>query len=279
MKNNEIAEIRAFDVFFTQGKATKSDMLGLFPINEPVQVDKEFVQAMEDICDGRIPSMPAGWNILIVTPRSGTITPWSSKATDIAHICHVNLERVERGTVWFVHGDLKKIQNQLYDEMTHVAHELSQIQNFEHLCFQQATPRQIKRLDWKDLPMEDKRKLLGKMNSEWGLALDRGEIDYLLGSWANHNPSDAELVMFGQVNSEHCRHKIFRAAWEILGNDCGKVTGSLDLCLFDMIRNTMKSLEMKGDTGVLSAYSDNAAVIKGFSGESFLLNKYVIPPP
>jgi phosphoribosylformylglycinamidine synthase len=101
-----------------------------------------------------------------------------------------------------------------------------------------------------------------KANTEWGLALAQDEIEYLVSSvFGKRNPSDAELFMFAQVNSEHCRHKIFRAGWTLNGT-------KKDLSLFDMIRNTYK----KAPAHILSAYSDNAAVLEGESGSVFAPN-------
>jgi phosphoribosylformylglycinamidine synthase len=201
--------------------------------------------------------------LLIVAPRSGTISPWSSKATDIARNCGLQcVERIERGVAFnlLLNGGnadsiaLAVAAGVLHDRMTEstfmTAEEALQ-QMFTH-----ARPQPYRSVD----VLHGGRDALLQANIEWGLALSDDEIDYLLESFValGRNPNDIELMMFAQANSEHCRHKIFNADWIIDG-----VTQPRSL--FSMIRYTTE----QSPAGVLSAYSDNAAVIKGNAGQRF----------
>ncbi len=190
-----------------------------------------------------------------VVPRLGTISPWSSKATDIAHVCGLpGLQRIERGVCYILHGvdaldDLAQtaVLDLLHDAMTENVlagpDELSRV-------FDSPAKRELRQVD----VLAGGREALVQANTDWGLALSEEEIDYLVESFriAERNPTDAELMMFAQINSEHCRHKIFNAAWQIDGEPASH-------SLFDMIRMSHAA----SPNGVLSAYSDNAAVIEG----------------
>ncbi|SDU21828.1 phosphoribosylformylglycinamidine synthase [Halopseudomonas salegens] len=197
--------------------------------------------------------------LVLVLPRFGTISPWSSKATDIAHNCGLsNVLRLERGIAWHVTGDmssqeLAQVKQLLHDRMTEVA--LDELEAASGL-FAHTQPKPFQRIDI----LANGRAALEQANTELGLALADDEIDYLLTSFTDlgRNPSDVELMMFAQANSEHCRHKIFNASWDIDGE-------AQDKSLFGMIKNTY---EMHGE-GVLSAYKDNAAVIEGFTAGRF----------
>ncbi|UQB43190.1 phosphoribosylformylglycinamidine synthase [Thiomicrospira microaerophila] len=188
----------------------------------------------------------------VVTPRPGTISPWSSKATDIAKICGLKgIKRLEKGTAYFLKGvadeQLANFTPALYDRMTSVVWtDLSDIA----ALFEQHSPRELARVDI----LAGGREALVKANQGLGLALSDDEIDYLVENFKQlkRNPTDAELMMFAQANSEHCRHKIFNADWVIDGE-------TKDKSLFGMIRNTYQN----NPDGVLSAYSDNAAVLAG----------------
>jgi len=195
--------------------------------------------------------------MLLVVPRPGTISPWSSKATDIAHNCGLTrIKRIERGVAYYLQhaeggefseAELNAIQVFLHDRMIEVV--MSSTDEAEAL-FKQAEPTPMQSVDI----LTGGRDALLWANSEWGLALAEDEIDYLVENFTalNRNPNDIELMMFAQANSEHCRHKIFNADWVIDGK-------AQDLSLFSMIRNTHK----QNATGILSAYSDNSAVISG----------------
>jgi phosphoribosylformylglycinamidine synthase len=187
-----------------------------------------------------------GSDVLIVAPRAGTISPWSSKATDILHICGLQaVIRIERAVVWnFAEGLPPK--EMLFDRMTQ---QIFQSKEELTALFTHKEPKPLARIS--DLE---------KANSELGLALSAEEINYLKEKFAElgREPSDVELMMFAQANSEHCRHKIFNAEWEINGEQ-------QDLSLFQMIKNTYKC----SPNGILSAYKDNAAVMEGFEAERF----------
>ncbi len=198
---------------------------------------------------------------LLVIPRPGTISPWSSKATDIAHNCGLRrIRRIERGIAYYLNaaivldsGQLAAVKPLLHDRMTEVALESA---DDPAVLFAQAEPAPLSCIDI----LAGGRAALEQANTTLGLALSTDEIDYLLDSFSRlgRNPSDVELLMFAQANSEHCRHKIFNADWIIDGEP-------MDTSLFGMIRNTYRH----APTGILSAYHDNAAVIQGFHGERF----------
>ncbi|HIF9503765.1 TPA: phosphoribosylformylglycinamidine synthase [Photobacterium damselae] len=197
---------------------------------------------------------PTG-SLLLVTPRPGTISPWSSKATDIAHNCGLaQIKRLERGTVYYVESTTvltdeqqKALNSLLHDRMMEVVFtELNQAA----ILFTQAQPAPVEAVDI----LSGGRLALEKANVSLGLALADDEIDYLVESFTKlgRNPNDIELMMFAQANSEHCRHKIFNADWIIDGVEQPK-------SLFKMIKNTFETTPEH----VLSAYKDNAAVMTG----------------
>lgn len=196
-----------------------------------------------------------------VIPRVGTISPWSSKATDIAHICGLNeIVKIERGIEFQVQfaadystDDLAQVKAFCHDKM--VEQVFDQLSDCEAL-FDHHQPKPFLSID---ILGGGKQKLVDA-NSELGLALSDDEIDYLVDSYTrlDRNPSDVELMMFAQANSEHCRHKIFNADWTIDGED-------QDISLFGMIKNTYRM----HSEGILSAYHDNSAVIQGFDAEKF----------
>ena len=203
---------------------------------------------------------PAG-ELVLVVPRFGTISPWSSKATDIARNCGLRqIRRIERGIAYYVKANRKlsleqreKIAGLLHDRMTQkVFHEMGGAE----LLFHTDEPRTLNRVP----VLSGGRQALVDANRSLGLALAEDEIDYLVKSFSDleRDPTDVELMMFAQANSEHCRHKIFNASWDIDGEGQEK-------SLFAMIRNTF---EMNSE-GVLSAYKDNASVIAGSRGGRF----------
>ncbi|EGR1124471.1 phosphoribosylformylglycinamidine synthase [Vibrio cholerae] len=193
--------------------------------------------------------------LLLVTPRPGTISPWSSKATDIAHNCGLHgIKRLERGTAYYVEAEtaltaaqIATLKTLLHDRMMEVVFaELTDAQQL----FSVAEPAPMSQVD----VLVGGRRALEEANVSLGLALAEDEIDYLVESFTKlgRNPNDIELMMFAQANSEHCRHKIFNADWTIDGV-------KQDKSLFKMIKNTF---EQTPDY-VLSAYKDNAAVMTG----------------
>ncbi len=205
---------------------------------------------------------PAG-QVLLVTPRPGTISPWSSKATDIAHNCGLSaLRRLERGVVYTLAleggrrlGDheLALVAPLLHDRMTEAV--FTSLEEADGL-FVQSEPAALSVVDL----LGGGRAALAAANRELGLALAEDEIDYLVENFTQmgRNPTDVELMMFAQANSEHCRHKIFGADWVIDGR-------AQKHSLFSMIRNTYAS----HPGGVLSAYKDNAAVMRGWPAQRF----------
>ena len=201
--------------------------------------------------------VPEAGQLLLVVPRLGTISPWSSKATDIARHCGLrSVERIERGVAWHVAKsggsrlsgpEAAALLPLIHDRMTETVLDTpdAAAQLFHHY-----PPRPLESVDI----LAGGIAALTRANREMGLALSDDEIDYL---WQNfsrlqRNPTDVELMMFAQANSEHCRHKIFNAEWVIDGKP-------QELSLFAMIRNTHR----QHPQGTIVAYSDNSAIIEG----------------
>ena len=201
-------------------------------------------------------------HLFLATPRPGTISPWSSKATDIAHNCGLEkIRRMERGIAWYVECDSeldapiqRVLTAKLHDRMTETIH--TDFTGAAEL-FHQYEPAPMATVP----VISEGRPALEAANIRLGMALAEDEITYLVDSFVKleRDPSDVELMMFAQANSEHCRHKIFNADWEIDGE-------AQDKSLFAMIRNTH---EMHSE-GVLSAYKDNASVIEGSRAGRFM---------
>src|SRR5262245_42910766 len=196
---------------------------------------------------------------LLVVPRLGTISPWSSKATDIARSCGLaRVRRIERGVEWALDGvapaEALAAAALLHDRMTESV--LSGPEQAARL-FERAEPAPLATVAVLARGVE----ALLEADRALGLALSRDEIDYLADAFRHlgRDPSDAELMMFAQANSEHCRHKIFNADWFVDGD---RQVASL----FEMIRNT----HARSPDGVLSAYRDNGAVLVGASTSRFL---------
>ena len=201
--------------------------------------------------------------VLLVAPRPGTISPWSSKATDIARNCGLDsVRRIERGVAWSVSnaagtpldpGLQASMGPLIHDRMTECVLGASQEIN---RLFERASTRPLQPIDL----LEGGRAALERADRTLGLALNDAEMDYLTAAFAalERDPHDVELMMFAQANSEHCRHKIFNATWSI--DDV-----AMPCSLFDMIRNTHAC----NSSGILSAYHDNAAVIEGARGHWF----------
>jgi phosphoribosylformylglycinamidine synthase len=209
------------------------------------------------------PKLAENASLVLVVPRPGTISPWSSKATDIAHSAGLSaVSRIERGIAYSIvtrdgqplsAGEIGHVATLLHDRMTQAV--FLRLEDVNQL-FHKAKPGQVRTVD----VLSAGRDALSKANSEFGLALAEDEIDYLVSAYRElgRNPTDVELMMFAQANSEHCRHKIFRADFVIDGE-------TKPLSLFDMIRNTHR----QSSEGVLSAYSDNAAVFEGSLGARY----------
>ena len=234
-----------------------------------VQLDEELTEQQKSTLNQilrygpAIPSHEPNGQLFLVVPRPGTISPWSSKATDIAHNCGLDvINRVERGIAYYVEGaelsdqETATVLSFIHDRMTERV--LSEFDQASQL-FIQASPAELRSVD----VMAGGRDALVAANSDWGLALSDDEIDYLVNSFTQlgRNPHDVELMMFAQANSEHCRHKIFNADWII--------DGEVQMnSLFGMIRNTTNT----SPSDVLSAYKDNASVITGHKGKRFFPN-------
>ncbi len=228
--------------------------------NQLTDTERQVLERLLDYGPALPVAEPEG-QLIRVVPRPGTISPWSSKATDIAHHCGLDsIVRMERGISYWLHGEalteqqLHAILPLLYDRMT----EAVLFNNDDAgSLFSNAEPAPLRTVD----VTGGGRDALVRANREFGLALAEDEIDYLVDNFTTigRNPNDIELMMFAQANSEHCRHKIFNADWIIDGQEC-------DLSLFAMIRNTHK----KHPNGILSAYEDNASVMRGHSATRFV---------
>jgi phosphoribosylformylglycinamidine synthase len=210
---------------------------------------------------------PAGEEFVVI-PRFGTISPWASKATDIAHNCGMaHIKRIERGVSYHVQmksgllGGTKKLPEAAVQEVAALLHDRmteSVLRNPADAArlFRELAAQPLEFVD----VLAGGRNALERANAELGLAMSDDEMDYLLNAFtqAKRNPTDVELMMFAQANSEHCRHKIFNADWTIDGV-------VQDKSLFAMIRNTHQ-LHPKG---TIVAYSDNSSVIEGATVSRF----------
>jgi len=191
----------------------------------------------------------ADGDLYLVVPRIGTISPWSSKATDIARNCGLDrVKRIERGTAFYVRGAAKDVSASLHDRMTETV-----LRSFDEAgrLFGHIAPRPLKFVSTGKLR---------EANRALGLALSDDEIEYLESAYRalGRDPSDAELTMFAQANSEHCRHKIFNGDWIIDGQRQPQ-------SLFAMIRHT----HAVSPQGTVVAYSDNAAIMEGGPAQRF----------
>ncbi len=262
-----------------------------------VELDSDLTSAERTILDqlltygpNRAATTPTGL-LQVVAPRPGTISPWSSKATDIARLCGLTqVKRIERviaysvdfatddlvaadvrrlgqtptaqaslvtsAATWLSDAQLRSLTAKLHDRMTQVI-----FGDFDSLAalFRHESPRPMTSVP----VLAQGRAALVAANTSLGLALADDEIDYLVRAFTTlqRDPNDIELMMFAQANSEHCRHKIFNATWDIDGK-------KQDLSLFQMIRNTY---QLHSD-GILSAYKDNSAVLTGTRGGRFFVD-------
>jgi phosphoribosylformylglycinamidine synthase len=233
-------------------------------LREELNPDEKF--RLENLLQyGQMLPQPKTNGLLLLTiPRPGTISPWSSKATDIIHNCGIKkIQRIERGTAWYLTCNenptteiIEKIKVKIHDRMTEIV-----VGDFKQaeLLFDEMEPAQLGHIDI----LNSGQKALKDANSNMGLALSDDEITFLYENFTalQRNPTDVELMMFAQANSEHCRHKIFNAEWSINSK-------TMDSSLFEMIRETYKS----NPGNILSAYKDNAAVTSGYSATRFFPN-------
>ncbi|MEQ1559383.1 MAG: phosphoribosylformylglycinamidine synthase [Methyloglobulus sp.] len=211
---------------------------------------------------GATPSSPdLGSDRLLVVPRAGTISPWSSKATEIAQRCGLtSVKRIERGIQYGITARngladsvKKRLAGLLHDRMMQTVF----FGDIDADFFAEHAPKLLQSVD----VLAEGKSALVIANSQLGMALSEDEIDYLFASFAalGRNPTDVELMMFAQANSEHCRHKIFNADWTVDGIEQGQ-------SLFAMIRNTAA----KNPEGILTAYSDNSSVVEGVETQVFI---------
>ena len=230
--------------------------------HEPASDEFLRLQGVLDYDAAALVPVPTG-QLLLVTPRPGTISPWSSKATDIAHNCGLNsVQRIERGIAWYVQlrvhrqvttAEIAEIKPCIHDRMTQSV--FFDTKDAEKL-FVESSAQPLRHIDL----LSGGRAALETANTKMGLALSDVEINYLLQNYQDlgRDPTDVELMMFAQANSEHCRHKIFNAAWMMDGEQ-------QQYSLFEMIKNT----HAQHPQGVLSAYRDNAAVVEGYAACRF----------
>ncbi len=220
----------------------------------PTETERRVLARLLEYGDPLEGDRPAG-ALFLVVPRIGTISPWSSKATDIARSCGLGfVRRIERGCAFHVAvpGKLGTAEHAalaapLHDRMTETV--LESLEGAEAL-FRHVAPRPLGHVPFGT----GGRGALERANRELGLALSEDEIDYLLDAYRalGRDPTDAELTMFAQANSEHCRHKIFNADWIVDGE-------KMKHSLFAMIRHTHAA----HPEGTVLAYSDNAAIMQG----------------
>ena len=208
------------------------------------------------------PEAREGLHLFLVTPRLGTISPWASKATNIAENCGLaGIERIERGMAVWLEGTLTDEQKQQWAALLHDRMTESVLPDF------QTASKLFHHLESETFSSVDVlgggKEALVKANTEMGLALSADEIDYLVENYQalQRNPSDVELMMFAQANSEHCRHKIFNADFILNGEKQPK-------SLFGMIRDTHNA----HPEGTVVAYKDNSSVIEGAKIERFYPN-------
>lgn len=238
-----------------------AEYLHLVKLHNPLtEAETQHLTQLLDYGNEPRAQQPEG-SLILVAPRLGTLSAWSSKATDIAHNCGLTkVERIERLTAYYVQTEtllnaeeLNQVASLLHDRMTETL--LADTAAAAQL-FASSSPKPLASIDI----LNGGREALVQANLDLGLALAEDEIDYLLTSFQElgRNPQDVELMMFAQANSEHCRHKIFNSSWIIDGQP-------VDTSLFGMIRNTHKA----SPAGVLSAYKDNSSIITGYSAPRF----------
>lgn len=208
------------------------------------------------------PKAREGLHLFLVTPRLGTISPWASKATNIAENCGLaGIERIERGMAVWLEGELTDEQKQQWAALLHDRMTESVLPDFQTVSklFHHIQSETFSTVD----VLGGGKEALVKANTETGLALSADEIDYLVENYQalQRNPSDVELMMFAQANSEHCRHKIFNADFILNGEKQPK-------SLFGMIRDTHNA----HPEGTVVAYKDNSSVIEGAKIERFYPN-------
>jgi len=251
---------------FEEGSTQRRALDLLLDYETPADLEDSRFKELVDAVNSK--EEPKESVLVYIIPRPGTTSPWSSKATDIARVCGLGdvVDRIERGIVYSITAsnlDLLRSTIHLYADDLHdrmTERLLLSAPEHDHL-FEHHPPAPLVSVELINqngsTDPETARQKLQKTNKQLGLALADDEINYLVNAFASpnslvRNPTDVELFMFAQVNSEHCRHKIFNADWTVDGE-------KRDSSLFGMIRNTHKV----SPKYTVSAYSDNAAVLEG----------------
>ncbi|WP_314042232.1 phosphoribosylformylglycinamidine synthase [Kingella denitrificans] len=263
----------ALSLFRIQKLAQKAAALGLpqaeiaseywYFVSSPAPLDAAQTEKLQALLSAvRVDTPAAGQSLFLITPRIGTISPWSSKATDIAHNCGLDgVERIERGMAVYVSGNLHGNERAQWASLLHDRMTESVLPDFQS-AEQLFAAHEDQSFDTVDV-LGGGRAALEAADKNMGLALSSDEMDYLLENYRalNRNPSDVELMMFAQANSEHCRHKIFNADFILNGEKQEK-------SLFRMIRDTHEA----SPQGTVVAYKDNSSVIEGAEIERFYPN-------
>lgn len=263
----------ALSLFRIQKLAQKAAALGLpqaeiaseywYFVSSPAPLDAAQTEKLQALLSAvRVDTPAAGQSLFLITPRIGTISPWSSKATDIAHNCGLDsVERIERGMAVYVSGSLHGNERAQWASLLHDRMTESVLPDFPS-AEKLFAAHEDQSFDTVDV-LGGGRAALEAADKSMGLALSSDEIDYLVENYRalNRNPSDVELMMFAQANSEHCRHKIFNADFILNGEKQEK-------SLFRMIRDTHEA----SPQGTVVAYKDNSSVIEGAQIERFYPN-------
>lgn len=242
----------------------------IYFVNSPAKLSASLIKQLEHLLQAQLQTEQVSAffadGAFTVIPRLGTISPWSSKALDILHHCGLQtITGVERGRIFLFEGiefeqlpvnQRQQLESLCHDRMTEtVIDDCTKAQ----ALFAHVKPTPLRSIDM----LAEGKTSLQRFNQETGLGLSEAEIDYLFENYQSlqRNPTDVELMMFAQINSEHCRHKIFNGDWLIDGKPQAQ-------SLFKMIKNTYA----QSPEQVLSAYKDNAAVIEGFSSDRFFVD-------
>ena len=235
-------------------------------VHSTADLDGAAVEKMQALLEAKrvenVPQVSEGLHLFLITPRIGTISPWSSKSTDIAHNCGLDgVERIERGMAVYVSGSLHDNERAQWASLLHDRMTESVLPDFQS-AEQLFAAHEDQSFDTVDV-LGGGRAALEAADKNMGLALSSDEMDYLVKNYRalNRNPSDVELMMFAQANSEHCRHKIFNADFILNGEKQEK-------SLFRMIRDTHEV----SPQGTVVAYKDNSSVIEGAQIERFYPN-------
>ncbi len=258
-----LAQLRSKLSQFLPNIEIQANFVYLLDIVTALNADE--MKNLENLLEAQFVSTEKPLADFVISPRLGTISPWSSKATDILHLCGIkNVARVERAIAYQLEAvkklseiTFRKCAALLLDPMTEsIFLELNMLQQL----FDHQEPQTFSTINI----LSDGKSALIHANKKMGLALSDQEIDYLFENYSEklqRNPVDTELMMFAQANSEHCRHKIFNATWTIDGEQQEK-------SLFKMIKNTYEA----HPEGVLTAYNDNGAVLKNQTIDVFFAN-------